>query len=115
MIVYNDIHEYVSLRPAYYRLLKTINLSRDVSQDGCGKYEVDVVLKNISETNCSDLHVKFINAFDISIHNVESMSGIQLEIEDVSGRQLEGAEYQVKDVEEGIILFYCEEFIAEIK
>jgi hypothetical protein len=114
MIVYNDIEEFISLKPAHYRFLKTINLTRTISKEGCGRFDVDIILSKVSENTVEDLRVRCINSFDIKIGDIESMFGFHIEIEDIRSRQLEGGKYRIVEQEENAFSFYCDEFFAEL-
>ena len=113
-MIYNDISEFISLKPAHFRFLKSVNFKRVISCDGCGRFDVELVVSKISGDKVQDLQLRCTGVFDINISDIESVSGLQIEIENVSGRQIEGASFKVLDVEEGEFSFYCEEFFAEL-
>jgi len=114
MIIYNNVEEFIALKPRYYKFLKAFKLTRNVSQDECSKYELEFVLSKISNDAIEDLQIRCINVFDINIKCIEGMFGLMVNIENISSRQLEGGTYRVSEEEEGAFSFYCEEFFAEI-
>ncbi len=114
MIIYNDIEKFAVLKPRYYRFLKTININREISNDECSKYDVELVLSKCTNEYDKDLRVRCINAFDIKIGCIEGMLGLLIDIENVSSKQLEGGGYRVVEQEENAFSFYCEEFFVEL-
>ena len=113
-MIYNDISEFISIKPAYFRFLKSINFSRTVGRDGCGRFDVELIVSKISGEKVEDLRIRCTGVFDLNIRNIESVSGLQIEIEDASSTQIEGASYKVVELEEGALSFYCDEFFAEL-
>lgn len=113
MSTYNDIQGFISMKPAYYRFLKTLNLTRNITNKGCSRFDVVIVISKISGDEVEDLHLRFLNAFDIRIGNIDSVSGLQIDIEDTRSHQIEGGFYRVNDLEENTFSFYCEEFLIE--
>lgn len=111
-MIYNSVEEFVALQPRYYRFLKSINLKRNISDDDCSLYEVEIVLSKLGDA--ADLRVRCTNAFDIKMANIEGMPGLFIDIEDVRVKQLEGGAYRVYEQEEDAFSFYCEEFFAEL-
>lgn len=113
-MIYNNVAEYILMKPAHFRFLKSVNFTRVVSRDGCGRFDVELVISKISGEKLENLQLRCTGVFDININDIESVSGLQIEIEDVSRRQIEGASFKVLEVEEGAFSFYCEEFFAEL-
>ncbi|WP_086930520.1 hypothetical protein [Agarilytica rhodophyticola] len=113
-MIYNNIEEFLALKPRHYRFLKSINLKRNISEDNCSLYEVEIVLSNLGDSAPTDLLVRCTNAFDIKIASVEGMPGLFVDIEDVRIQQLEDGAYRIAEQEEGAFSFYCEEFFAEL-
>lgn len=114
MMIYNSIEEYLELKPRYYRFLKAINLSRKISQTKSYGYDVELVLSKCSGDSDEDLKIRCINASNIKIGDIEGMPGLLVNIEDVSGRQLESCNYRIVEQEEGAFSFNCEEFFVEL-
>ncbi|GAB2191572.1 hypothetical protein MAH1_31800 [Sessilibacter sp. MAH1] len=113
-MIYNSVEEFAALTPRHYRFLKSINLKRNISEDNCSLYEVEIILSNLGDGDSTDLRVRCTNAFDIKIANVEGMPGLLVNIEDIRVRQLEGGTYKIAEQEEDAFSFYCEEFFAEL-
>jgi len=113
-MIYNNIEEFISLKPAYYRFLKSISLSRAVGPGGCGRFDVVITLSKVSGEAIEDLRLRCTGAFDISVKDIESMSGLQVDIETVKDRQIEGASYRVIEQEENAFSFFCDEFFVEL-
>ncbi|WP_027159908.1 hypothetical protein [Methylobacter luteus] len=111
--VFNKINEFIALGPRHYKFLKSINLTRNISQESCSKYDVELVLSRL-EINEHELHIKFNSAFDIKLGRLEGLFGLLVDIEDVSNMQLEGARYRVVEQEEQAFSFYCEDFYPEL-
>ncbi|MCX7097771.1 MAG: hypothetical protein NTV43_07710 [Methylococcales bacterium] len=107
------ITDFMALKPRYFDLLKSISLTRDVSQEGCSRYDIEIVLCQL-EGNDQKLRINFINAFDIILNRLEGLPSLLVDIEDVSSMQLEGGKYRVVEQEERAFSFYCEDFFAEL-
>jgi hypothetical protein len=113
-MIYNDIQEYVALKPRYYRFLKAINFSRKISNEKCYGYDVEILLSKCSSEDDADLRIQCTNAFDIKINNIEGMLGLLVDIEDVKGKQIESGNYRILEQEEDAFSFYCEDFFVEL-
>lgn len=114
MIVHNSIKEYLDINPHYYRFLKTINLSRKLSQAKSYGYNVELVLSKCSDDSDEDLRIQCVNASDIKIHDIDGMLGLLVDIKDISGRQLESCNYHITEQEEDAFSLNCEEFFVEL-
>ena len=113
-MIYNDISEFCSMKPAHFRFLKSVNFTRIVNRDGVSRFDVELVVSKISGEKVEDLQLRCTGVFDINISDIESISGLQIDVKDVSKRQIEGASFKVIEVEQGAFSFYCEEFFAEL-
>ena len=112
-MIYNDIEEYIELKPRYYKFLKSINFSRQFSQSKSCGYNVELILSKSSYDNNNYLKIQCVNATNIKLGNIEGMLGLLVNIEDVKGNQLEGCNYLIVEEEEEAFSFYCEEFFVE--
>ena len=97
--IFNKINEFIALEPRYYKFLKSINLTRNISQENCSKFDVELVLSRFTSSEY-ELRIKFTNVFDIKIGRLEGLLGLLIDIEDVSDMQLEGGRYRVVEQEE---------------
>ncbi len=114
MTIFSDIKKFVDINPRYYKFLKTINVTRNISQESCSLYDVELVLCKFDDDKIENLQLRCINAFDLKINDIEGMSGLLLNIEDISDRQIEGGIFLVNEIEEGTFSFYCEDFYVEL-
>ena len=113
-MICNDIEEFIALKPAYYRFLRSINFNRTVGPDGCGRFDVDIILSKIYGEDIENLRLRCTGVFDISVKNIESMSGLQIDIEPIQDRQIEGASFRVLEQEENAFSFFCDEFFVDL-
>ncbi len=107
------INDFIAFNSRYFKFLKSISLTRDVSPESCSRYDIEIVLCKL-DGNDQQLRIKFKSAFDIKLNRLEGLSGLLVDIEDVSGMQLEGGKYRVVEQEERIFSFYCEDFFTEL-
>jgi len=112
-LVFNNINAFIALEPRHYKFLKTINLTRNISQESCSKYDVELILSQLTSSE-HELHIRFANVFDIQIGHLEGLFGLFIDIEDVSDMQLEDGKYRVVEQEEQAFSFYCKDFFAEL-
>jgi hypothetical protein len=49
---------------------------------------------------------------DVRVRDVESISAVVLEVEDIASRGWEDLRLRVRDIEEDVLLFYCREIVA---
>lgn len=113
-MIYNSIEEYLQLVPRNYRFLKSIRLYRNISQNQSYGYDVELLLSKGSDGDDVDLSIRCTNATDIKIGDVEGMPGLLVNIQDLSGRQLEHCNYRVVEEEEAVFSFNCEEFFVDL-
>jgi hypothetical protein len=114
MIIHNDIEAFVAVKPASYRFLKAIGFVRTISIEGCTGYNIEITLSKIADGKIQDMKVQCVNAVDIKVGNIESMHGMQLEIEDVAKNQLEGISYLISEQENSTFSFSCSEFYIDL-
>jgi hypothetical protein len=112
-IIHNNIDKFIALKPRYYKFLKTINFTRNISAKSGSRYDVELILSKLLVGE-DDLRIRFKNVFDIKIGCLEGVLSLYIEIEDIKDRQLEGGVYKVVEKEELAFSFYCEEFVAEL-
>ncbi|MDD1606662.1 MAG: hypothetical protein LUP96_08215 [Methylococcaceae bacterium] len=112
-IIHNNVDKFIALKPRYYKFLKTISFTRNISTESDSRYDLELILSKLLVGE-DDLRIRFKNVFGIKIGCLEGMFGLYIDIEDVSDRQLEGGTYRVVEQEEQTFSFYCEEFIAEL-
>ena len=113
-MIYNDIQEYLALKPSDYRFLKSLSFTRKISREKYSRFNVDIVLSRDSGENEESLRIQCVNAFGIKVGDLEGMFGLLVEIEDVTAKQLEGGNYCVFEQEERSFSFYCENFFVEL-
>ncbi|MDO3623199.1 hypothetical protein [Ralstonia pseudosolanacearum] len=110
MIIHNDIEKFIDLNPSSYRFLKAISFARSITEEECSCYDVEIVLCKISHGKVEDLTIRCVDALDVRVGGIEGMFGMQLEIEDISSWQNEGANFKVSEHENNAISFNCREF-----
>lgn len=113
-MICNKIPEFTSLMPAHFRFLKSIKFTRTIAANGCGKFNAVIVLSKITVKKIENLNLRCAGVFNVNIGDIESVSGFQVEIEDVSANQIEGASFKVLEIEQNAFSFYCEDFFAEL-
>ncbi len=89
-----------------YKFLKEIQLEADQIAQLNGSYDVKIVLETVDKDGTAELVARFFGAVEIKIGNLRNGRCILLNIEDVSGNQLEGINYRVSD-EEGDVFSFC--------
>ncbi len=61
-----------------------------------------------------NLQIRCTKAFGIKIREIGGLPGLQIDIDDIRSRQLEGGIYRVSESEENAFSFYREDFFAEL-
>ena len=114
-MICNDISAFISMNPVDFWFLKSINFVRKIDYFEFSRFDVEIIItKKIAGKKIEDLQLRCTGVFDVSIGDIESGAGLQVEIEDVSARQLEGASFKVFDAEQGAFSFFCKDFFVEL-
>ncbi len=114
MTIHNDVEKFIAIRPVLYRFLKELRLRRKISPLGSSGYDVEIVLSKISDGEVENMKVRCANASNIKIGDIESMFGMLLEIDDISGHQLEGVSYRISEQENNTFSFDCSDFHVDL-
>lgn len=114
MTIHNDIGGFISLKPRYFKFLKSIKISRNLNDNSCCKCDIELILSKSSSFCSEELRLIFVNSFDIRVGWIDSVIGLLVDIEDVKNRQIEGGNYRVVEQEERMFSFYCEEFFIDL-
>jgi hypothetical protein len=105
------------LMSEYYQIqkrfcfLESIKLSRDIGENNCAEYSVEIVLCNLPfYEGDNKLLLSFYGAKDIKIGRIEGLLDLLITIVDVSESQLEKIRFKVKEDENEQFSFYCDSF-----
>ena len=95
--------------------LQSINLSRNIIEDGCSEYALNIILCDYPfyEGN-QKLLLTFLGVRDFKIGNLEGLLKLLISITNMSENQMEGINYRVKEDENELFSFYCKTFEFEI-
>ena len=113
MIVNNAI-DFVSLKPARYRMLKSIHFFRSVNENGYSLFDAEIIVTKGTKEHTDNIVLGCIGVFGLELGDIGSAFGLHVEIVDVSERQMEGASFLVKDVEGDAFTFFCRKFSAKL-
>ena len=98
-----------------FSYLQTIDIHRIIMGDGCSDYCINLILTDYPFYEGDEiLVIKFTGIKDIKIGYLEGLISLLITIEDISFNQLEGLNYKVKEIEEEIFSFYCNDFTFEV-
>ncbi|GAB5375151.1 MAG: hypothetical protein AcusKO_16130 [Acuticoccus sp.] len=95
------------LRENGYKFISEISFSRDVLGGKASPFCVRVVLANVEGREAT---LRAVGCIDVKIGDINGLKGVFIDIEDVSGYQIEGVRYKVWEYENGMFNFYCQEF-----
>lgn len=114
-MIHNDISAFTLMKPSRFTLLKSFSFERSINGDRIGNFDVEIVLTALKLGEVGNMRLQFSNVFDLKIGNdSHGFTGLQVEIDDVSTWQIEGAKFKVSEVEEAAFSFYCKAFFAEM-
>jgi hypothetical protein len=98
-----------------FGFLESIKLNRDVGENNCTEYSVEIVLCACPFYSGDDkLLLNFYGAKDIKIGGVEGLYKLFMSIVDVSENQWEKIRFKVKEDENEQFSFHCENFEFKI-
>lgn len=106
----DKISDYLAVRPTQFRFLKKLVIEKLFAVSGSSSCDIDVVLFRDAEPNASYLHLRFSDATDIRIGNVNASVSVFLNIRSISSYKLEGRRYRVTDEENEVASFDCRDF-----
>lgn len=80
----------------------------------CGDYDLKIRLVDFPHTEDTVLDIEFHTVSNFQMQNIDGMYMLWLEITDVSDRQMENIKYLVKDCENSMFSFSCNEIIYHV-
>ncbi|MBP1988685.1 hypothetical protein [Paenibacillus eucommiae] len=98
-----------------YSYLKEINVKRNLDGEVCSDYELIITLCEYPfyEGN-KRLKLYYFGVVDLKVGNLDTIFRLDIGINDISNRQMEGVKYQVIENENLLFSFYCREFKFEL-
>jgi len=113
----DPITSFYALTPAKYGYLEELRLSREISEDGCSDYTINLTMQPFPLGGAAKkkLFLTFRGAKDLRIGHLEGLFNLVIEIRDVRDRQLECISYKIVESENNAFSFLCREFDAEVK
>lgn len=115
-IIHNDIEAFLALKPISFRFLKSLSFKREIGDNACGRYEVEIIAASFSEEKTQDLRLIGTGAFGIKLEDIEGgYGGLWIEIQDIRSHHIDRAKYRIFDCEHGSLFsFYSKSFTAEL-
>lgn len=102
-------------RQKEFGYLESINLSRNIKEDGCSDYSLNIVLKGYPfYEGDQTLILTFWGVRNLKIGDLDGLLKLLFSITDISESQMEGIKYRVKEDENELFSFYCKTFEFEI-
>src|SRR5471030_371075 len=112
MNISNKIQSFLELSPLKYRFLEAFSLNSSVKKYSASDYQIEMTLINIEGEEIDAINIKFFNAVDIKIGDLNNIYAMQIEIDDISSNQLEGLKFRVTEQENCGFSFSCEDFLV---
>lgn len=95
--------------------LQSINLLRDINNDGCSSFSLEIVLCGFPYYQGDQkLKLKFDGVRELKIGDLDGLLKIFINLRDISENQMEGIRLKVKEDENDLFSFYCQDFIYDI-
>lgn len=95
--------------------LQSLHLSRNIGDDGCSEYSINITLCDYPfYEGDQKLVISFLGVRSLKIGELEGLYKLSININDVSEDQIEGINYKVKEEENEVFSFYCAEFEFQI-
>lgn len=95
--------------------LQSIKLMRDLNDDNHSNYYLNIILSSYPFYKKNQkLLLTFTGVKNIKIDNLEGLYKLLINIRDISGNQMEGINYRVKEEENDMFSFYCKKFEFQI-
>jgi len=92
--------------------LKDIHLLRDITDEGCTDYQINLILTNYPYYEGDEIfNIIFKGVKDIKIGKLDGLLKLVFEIRDLSSDCLENIKFRVYESENEILSFYCNEII----
>lgn len=112
----DKIKHYYSLKPSQYGYLETFKLHRDIHEDGCSDYSLELQMRSTSDI-CDDkrLYLSFSGIKELKIGDLEGLLSLLIDIRPVREYQLENINYKVVESEYEAFSFLCLNVEATIK
>ncbi len=115
MIIYNDISEFIKLKPSRFNFLQELKFTRDINTNGCSTYSAEIILCQLVNYSIKKIFVHCEGVVDIKLGDIEGMYGMLLEIEDVKSKQLENICFKLTEQENESFSFLCNTFCIEFR
>ena len=114
--VSDPVTSFYALGPSKYGYLEELRLYREISEDGCSDYTVNLALRSFPKDQTSlKLFLAFTGAKEVRIGHLEGLLNLVIDIRDVKEQQMEGVNYKVVESEYNAFSFWCREFQAEVR
>lgn len=96
-----------------YSYVESVFIQRKLDFE-CGHYDLEVRLVDFPNIMGTALKIKFCMVSDFQMKNLDGLYRVSFEITDVSNRQLENIRYLIKDSENLIFSFSCDEIMYDV-
>ncbi len=99
MKIYNDIAEFIKLKPSKFNFLQQIKFTRDIKIDRYSSYSAEIILCQLANSSIKKLFIYCEGVVGIKLGDIEGMYGMLIDIEDVKSRQLENICFKLTEQE----------------
>ncbi len=104
MKIAHEIYE----KQKIYKYINEFLVSREFNGDKCSRYDLTIVLKDFPCWEESEkLTINFLGIKDLKLNNIENLFQVCFNINDISEWQLEKLKYSVKENENNMFSFMC--------
>lgn len=104
MKIAHEIYE----KQKIYKYINEFLVSREFNGDECSRYDLTIVLKDFPCWEESEkLTINFLGIKDLKLNNIENLFQVCFNINDISEWQLEKLKYSVKENENNMFSFMC--------
>lgn len=104
--------EYIYEKQKEYGYIKSINVFRDIYGEECSQYNIKVALVDFP---CWDkdnhFDILFEGVTNLQIGDIDNLFKVSLQIDLIAEYQYECANYFVKECENELFSFYCEDIL----
>lgn len=104
MKIAHEIYE----KQKIYKYINEFLISREFNGDECSRYDLTIVLKDFPCWEESEkLTINFLGIKDLKLNDIENLFQVCFNINDISEWQLEKLKYSVKENENNMFSFMC--------
>ena len=95
--------------------LQSVNIFREINNNGCTDYQMVMFLCDFPYYEGDPmLKLKFKGVRDLKLSELDGLVRILVCVKDLSGNQMEGVGYKIKEDEYNLFSFFCERFEYEV-